>query len=209
MLRKADSEIREDHFVIISDDTKHDVPFVELANKKIHEHYKGLGISFDIYTEFNDGCTSQYKSKTAIYHLVQREKLTIRVYFQTSHGKSKTNGLDSVVKSYVLREVAANELIIRNGRDMYEFCVANFTIVEGEGKMLSHHFIWLKEEDLKAVRANIPDDGHCRTRGIRKLHQIITKPSKCNGVLIREYACLCNVCIKVRVESSQAAESNQ
>ena len=46
-------------------------------------------------------------------------------------------------------------------------------------------------------------------RGIRKFHQIITKPDKCNGIFIREYACLCNVCIKGRVESCQAAESNQ
>ena len=69
-------------------------------------------------------------------------------------------------------------------------------------------FIWL-EEDLEAVRATIPDDDHCSIRGIRKLHQIITKPNKCNGVFIREYACLCNVCIKGRVGSCQAAESNQ
>ena len=47
-----------DHFVIISVDTKHDVLFVELANK-IHEHYRGLGISFDIDIEFNDECNSQ------------------------------------------------------------------------------------------------------------------------------------------------------
>ena len=73
-------------------------------------------------------------------------------------------------------EVAANELIITKGRDMYELCVANFTTIEGEGKMLSRHFIWLKE-DLEAVRTNIPDDGHCRIKGIRKLHQIITKPN--------------------------------
>ena len=70
------------------------------------------------------------------------------------------------------------------------------------------HFIWL-EEDLEAVQATIPDDDHCRIRGIRKLHQIITKPNKRNGLFIREYACLCNVCIKGRVESCQAAESNQ
>ena len=75
VLRTVDSEIREDHFVIISGDAKHDVPFVKLANKKILEHCRGLGISFDIDTEFNDGCTSQYMSKTAVYHLVQREKL--------------------------------------------------------------------------------------------------------------------------------------
>ena len=42
MLRQFDSETHEDHFVIISDDTKHDVPFLELANKKIYEHYRGF-----------------------------------------------------------------------------------------------------------------------------------------------------------------------
>ena len=52
---------------------------------------------------------------------------------------------------------------------------------EGEGKMLGRHFIWLKE-DLEAVRENIADDGHCKIRGIRKVHQIITKPNKPNGV---------------------------
>ena len=92
---------------------------------------------------------------------------------------------------------------------MYEFCVANFTIVEGKGKMLSHHFIWFKEEDLEAVRANIACDGHCKIRGIRKLHQIITKPNKRNDAFIRDYACLCNVFIRGRVEICQAAESNQ
>ena len=114
-----------------------------------------------------------------------------------------------MLSNLVSREVATNELIIRNGQDMYELCVANFTIVEGEGKMLSRHFIWLKKEDLESVRASIPDDGHCRRKGIRKLHQIITRSNKCNGVFIRVYACLCNVYIKGRVESCQAAESNQ
>ena len=52
---------------------------------------------------------------------------------------------------------------------------------EGEGKMLGHHFIWLKE-DLEAVRENIADDGHCKIKGIRKVHWIITKPNKPNGV---------------------------
>ena len=51
---------------------------------------------------------------------------------------------------------------------------------EGEGKMLGRHFIWLKE-DLEAVRENIADDDHCNI-GIRKVHQIITKPNKPNGV---------------------------
>ena len=52
---------------------------------------------------------------------------------------------------------------------------------EGEGKMLGRHFIWLKE-GLEAVGENIVADGHCKIRGIRKVHWIITKPNKPNGV---------------------------
>ena len=64
-----------------------------------------------------------------------------------------------------------------------------------KGKMLSHHFIWLKE-DLQAIRVTIADDGHYKIRQIRKLHQIITKPNKRNSVFIRKNGCLCNVWIK-------------
>ena len=38
------------------------------------------------------------------------------------------------------------------------------------------------KEDLEAARENIADDGHCKIRGIKKVHQIITKPNKPNGV---------------------------
>ena len=44
----------------------------------------------------------------------------------------------------------------------------------------SRRLTWLKE-DLEAVRGNTADDGHCKIRGIRKVHQIITKPNKPNG----------------------------
>ena len=57
--------------------------------------------------------------------------------------------------------------------------------IEGKGKakekIFGCHFIWLKE-DLEAGRENIADDGHCNTRGIRKVHRNITKPNKTNGV---------------------------
>ena len=32
------------------------------------------------------------------------------------------------------------------------------------------------------VRENIADDDQCKIRGIRKVHQVITKPNKPNGV---------------------------
>ena len=56
--------------------------------------------------------------------------------------------------------------------------------------MLGRHLIWLKE-DLEAVRKNIDDDGHCKIRGIRKVHRIITKPNKPNGVKAYFSSLLC------------------
>ena len=91
---------------------------------------------------------------------------------------------------------------------MYEFCVANFTGVEGEGKMLSCHFIWSKE-DLEGFRANTVDDGPSKIKDIRKLHQIITAHKQCNDIFTRDYACLCNGKNKGRAESCHSAESNQ
>ena len=37
----------------------------------------------------------------------------------------------------------------------------------------------------------------------------LLEPHKSNGVFIKEYGFLCNVCIKGRFESCQAAEPNQ
>ena len=54
---------------------------------------------------------------------------------------------------------------------------------EGKGKMLGRHFMWLKE-GLEAVGENIVVAGHCKIRGIRKVHWIITKSNKPNGVRV-------------------------
>ena len=43
VLRKVNDEIREDHIVFVSDDKLHDVPFVELCDSRLHEHYKNEG----------------------------------------------------------------------------------------------------------------------------------------------------------------------
>ena len=51
---------------------------------------------------------------------------------------------------------------------------------ECEGEMLDRHFIRLKK-DLEPVEENIAYDSHCKIRGIRKAHQIITNPKKTNG----------------------------
>ena len=176
VLRKVDGEIREHHFIIISDDLKHDVPFVELANIRIHEHYLQRNLFFEVDIEFNDGCASQYKSKTALHKIAMRNMLTIRVFFETLHGKSKSDGLGGVIKSYVSREVAANEVIIRNGKEMFDLCVSKLTVHDNDNeKMLSRHFVWISAEEVDAFKSNLQSSDVRKVNGIRKLHQIVTK----------------------------------
>ena len=56
VLRKIDNVLHEDHFTFISDDIKHDVPFVELCNDMIHTYYDKINVDIDLDIEFNDGC---------------------------------------------------------------------------------------------------------------------------------------------------------
>ena len=107
VLIKIDDVLREDHFIFISDDIKHDVPFEELCIDMTHTYYYEVNVDIDLDIEFNDGCPSQFKCVRAIHRFVSRNKRCIRVYFETSHGKSKSDGLGGVVKGYASREVAS------------------------------------------------------------------------------------------------------
>ena len=118
---KVDGILREDHFTFISNDLTHDVPFVELCNTMIHIYFDERNINIEIDTEFNDGCASQYKCILAIQSFSRRNVSSIRVYFETSHGKSKSDGLAGVVKGYASREVAATNTVIRNAAELYQF----------------------------------------------------------------------------------------
>ena len=45
----------------------------------------------------------------------------------------------------------------------------NLSQTQEKGKGRRRENAWSKE-DLEAVRENVADDGHCKTRGIRKVH---------------------------------------
>ena len=131
-LCKVNDKIKEDHFTVISDDVKHDVKFLELANIKIDEYYTQNGIVSENEIEPNDGCSSQCKLTLALYNLMNCPKQTIQVYFETSHGKSTSDGLGGVVKWYVSQDVAAKEVIIRNGKEFFYYWEKTLPVVEDE-----------------------------------------------------------------------------
>ena len=101
-----------DHITFISSDLKHDVPFVEFCNDLLHEYYKSEGYNITHDIEYNDGYSSQFKCIKAFSSLARRNIKTTRIFCETSHGKSKSDGLGGVIKSFVYHDVCGSEKII-------------------------------------------------------------------------------------------------
>ena len=129
-LRKVNNCVWEDYFVFIKDDLKHDVPFVKICNSIIIKYYADINIPVLTGTEFNDGCSSQFKGIAAFTQYTCRSVPTTRIFFETSHGKSKADEPGEVVKCFATHEVNAREVIIRNASELFEFCLEKPTIKE-------------------------------------------------------------------------------
>ena len=86
----------------------------------IHAYYDEVNVDMDLDIEFNDGCASSFKCICVIHCFDSRNMQCIRVYFETSHGKSKSDGLGGIVKGYASRKVASKNVLIRNTKELYE-----------------------------------------------------------------------------------------
>ena len=126
--RDEDKNLTEDHLVFLSGDKIHDSAFVELVNNKIHYYYEEQSIVIDHYIEFNDSCASQFKSINAFSLFAKRERHTGRVYFELSHGKGPYDGLGGVIKFLASTAVCAEKLIIRDGKELYDFLINRYTL---------------------------------------------------------------------------------
>ena len=127
VLRNVNNCVQEDHFFFISDDLKHNVLFGEICNN-IHKYYADINIPVLTDIEFNDGCSCQFKCIAAFTHYACCSVPTNRIFLETSHGKSKSDGLGRVVKGFAIREVNAREVIIHNASELFEFCLEKLTI---------------------------------------------------------------------------------
>ena len=107
---------------------KHGIPFVEICNSMIHKHYTDQNIPVTRDIEFNDGCSSQFKGINAFTKFSYHSVPTTRVYFETSHGKSKSDGLGGVVKCAATSEVNGRQVIIQNAQELFEFCCEKLTV---------------------------------------------------------------------------------
>ena len=199
VLRKVGEEAREDHLIFISEDRKHDVPFVELCNDMLHKHYQDEGLSITNDIEYNDGCASQFKYIRAFSSLARRPIKTTQVFCETSHGKSKSDGLGSVVKSYATRAVCGERMVIRDAKELVDFF--NETLVvkdayESNKPMLNRIFFYVPSENIKAFRSTFPDTEYVFIQGTLKIHEVSTIPGNTNAINYRNSSCGCGFCLK-------------
>ena len=82
-----------------------DVPFVEYCNEILQKHYIKESVTIKHDIEYNDGCASQFKCIRGFSSLAHISIKTTCVFCETSHGKSKPDGLGGVIKSFASRAV--------------------------------------------------------------------------------------------------------
>ena len=73
------------------------------------------------------------------------------MYFETSHGKSKSGGLGVVVKGYTSREVAAANTVIQNTAKLYQFCNEKLTVLglDEDKKLLNCLFFYQSKNNIE------------------------------------------------------------
>ena len=148
--------------------------------------------------EFNDGCASLFKSINAVWLFAKRGRHTDHVYFESSHGKGPSDGLGGVIKSLASTAVCAEKLIIRDGKELFDFLIDRYTLHNIVSMLQEKHcvmdcwFFFIKEE-IYSFRNFLKNNPLKTYRGTCKLHQITChKFIKNHQHLVWKYVCLCD-----------------
>ena len=125
---QTDSGLQTESLCVISDDVKHDTPFVHKCMELLANHLRQNHPQIKHIQYFTDGCGGQYKNFKNFLNLCHHEVdfgLTAEWnFFATSHGKGPCDGIGGTVKrlAYLesLRRTKTNYIITID--KMFEFC---------------------------------------------------------------------------------------
>ena len=85
------------------------------------------------------------------------------IFCKTSHGKSKSDGLGGVVKSFVSCAVRGERLIICDAKELFEFFETNFTVtdlLDNDKPMLNQHFFYISKKEMESNQAAFPSQSY-------------------------------------------------
>ena len=136
-IRPGETEATTEEHIMISNALLHD----KFAVKKFHDlslqHLKKKGIHPKYVVIFSDNCKSQYKGKgTFQLHSTSQTPL-MHMFFGARHGKGPADGAVCCVKHAAWRGIKSRQVIIRNAKDFFDFCVQKF----GRNENNDSHFI--------------------------------------------------------------------
>ena len=132
---------------------------MEHCNDILQNHYITQGVSIKHDIKYNDGCASQFKCVKAFSSLAQRKTKTTHVFCETSHGKSKSDGLGGGVKSFASHAVYGERLIIRDAKELFEFFETNLIVkdvLDNDKPMLNWRFFYISKEEMESFQAAFP-----------------------------------------------------
>ena len=160
--------VREGHLVFISDDKNYNAPFVDKCNQILHDHYAGEGFSIDHDIQYNDGCGVHFKSIRAFTSLARRRVKTSHIFIETNHGKSKSDGLGRVVKSFASRAICGERRVIRNAEEFTVFFKETSVVksaVESHHPMLNRSFFFVSSSEMEIYRKAFPSERYVYIHG--------------------------------------------
>ena len=182
----------------LCDDTTHDPSFVHLVLEDIFEvrGFKDTHVMIK-----SDNAPTQYKNRFAfksLQQLADKYNCTIiRIYGAAGQGKGLIDAMSSFgVKSILRRDITAFDKWFANSAE-----IVDYLTLRGDNRMMYTH---IDEKYVDSVRQAREER---EIRGCMKGHVFIYKPHE-RDVLMREYLCACDNCLKLDYERCFSFESD-
>ena len=123
--------------------------------------------------------------------------------------KGPSDGLDGVIKSLALIAIFTEKVIIRDGKELYDFLIEGYTLrniamFQEKHCVMDHQFCFIKEGESDSFWNGLENNLFKTFRGNCKLHHIICHKSiKNHQVLVQKYAYLCDSCNTLSMEKCE------
>lgn len=147
---------------------------------------------------YNDGCASQFKCIRAFVSLARRTTKTTRIFTETSHGKSKSDGLGGVVKSFASCAVCGERQIIRNAKELVDFFIEHMMVksaTTSKRPMLNRLFYYISSTEMETCRNEFPAEKYNYIKGTLQIHQVVTDAKEKSFISYRKVSCGCVACL--------------
>ena len=137
----------------------------------------------------------QFKCIRAFSSLARRKIKTTKVFCETSHGKSKSDGLGGVIKSNASCAVCGEREVIRDAKELFDFFNQNLVVkaaYESSKPMLNCAFFYVSLEYC----STFPSRKYVYIPGTLGIRQVVTTPGNSKSIQYRNTSFACTPCLR-------------